>query len=441
MSGRIDVSAVRVLGLLSGTSGDGVDAAVAEIRLRDGTLQLTRVGEATLPWPGDLGERVRAALRAESTTAAELCRLDRDLGVGFGQVAAQAVARWGPVTLVASHGQTVHHAVDGAGGGRVGGTLQLGQPAEIAERVGVPVVADFRVRDVAAGGQGAPLVGILDALLLAGAADAGGGADAGGDAGAGPGPGSLAAVNLGGIANLTVRRPGAPIVAFDCGPGNALLDAAVARETGESQDSGGVRTARGTVDPALLAALRADPYLAAPPPKSTGKERYHAGYLDAALAQVPVARLDDLLATLAELTAGVVAAEAGRYRVRRVWASGGGVHNAGLMAALRRRLAEVGASLATTEALGLPVDVKEAYAFAVLGWLTWHGLPGTLPATAGVAGGAGGPGGAATDTAAPGVAAITGAAGPRILGAITPGAGPLRLPPPLPAPPHRARVQ
>jgi anhydro-N-acetylmuramic acid kinase len=384
-----------------------VDAALAEIWLADGVLHLRRVGSATFPWPDDARERILVASSAPpSTTAAGICRLDRDLGVALGQIAARAIDRLGRADLVASHGQTIHHDVDGDG--RVRGTLQLGQPAEIAESTGLPVVADFRVRDVAAGGQGAPLVSVLDELLLAGA-------------GTGPVAGPLAALNLGGIANLTVVRPGQPTLAFDCGPANALLDAAVARETGQPYDAGGVRTGRGTVDGPLLGGLLADPYLAAPPPKSTGKQRYHAGYLDAVLASLDRSgaespALDDLLATLAELTAAAVAGDAARYRVRRVWASGGGVHNAGLMAALRRRLAEAGAELGTTEELGLPADAKEAYAFAVLGWLSWHGLPGTVPS-------------------------CTGAAGPRILGAITPGAVPLRLPAPPPEPPHRAVVR
>jgi anhydro-N-acetylmuramic acid kinase len=384
------VTGVRVLGLLSGTSVDGVDVAAAELSVAGDTLRIARLGELTVPWPEPLRERVLAARSGAAVGAGELCRLDHELGEALGEVAAKAAGLMG-AELVASHGQTVHHEVDPAG--RVRGTLQLGQPARIAERTGLPVVADFRVRDVAAGGQGAPLVSVLDQLLLAVRSE------------------PVAALNLGGIANLTVVAPGEPALAFDSGPGNTLLDLAMAGQAGEPYDRDGRRTARGTVDPALLARLLADPYLSRPPPKSTGQERYHAGYLAAAGAAG--VGLDDLLATLAELTAAAVASDVARYRVRRVWASGGGVHNAGLMAALRRRLGEHGATLATTEELGLPVDAKEAYAFAVLGWLTWHGLPGTVPS-------------------------CTGAAGPRILGAVTPGAGPLRLPPPLPAPPRRA---
>lgn len=393
-TGPGDTPPVRVLGLMSGTSADGVDAAAAELRLVDGRLRIRRLGEWARPWREPLRRRILAAIDGGPTTAAELCRLDHDLGQALAESAAAALDRLGPVDLIASHGQTVHHDVDDSG--RVRGTLQLGQPARIAERTGLPVVADFRARDVAAGGQGAPLVSVLDELLLTGLVDE-----------------PVAALNLGGIANLTVVASGRPTLAFDCGPGNALLDLALQQATGQPYDVGGRRTAAGRVDPALLAVLLADPYLAASPPKSTGKERYHAGYLAAALARAPVPELADQLATLAEFTAAAVAADVARYRVRRVFASGGGVHNTGLTAALRRRLAEVGAELSTTDALGLPVDAKEAYAFAVLGWLTWHGLPGTVPS-------------------------CTGAAGPRILGALTPGTGPLRLPPPLPHPPRRA---
>ncbi|HEY8473132.1 MAG TPA: anhydro-N-acetylmuramic acid kinase [Natronosporangium sp.] len=380
----------RVLGLISGTSVDGVDAAAAAIELVDGVLRIERLGELTMPWPAQLRDRVLAARSGAPVGAGELCRLHHDLGTALGELAVRAIEQLGPVDLVASHGQTVQHLVEA---GTVRGTLQLGQPAQLAERTGLPVVADFRARDVAAGGQGAPLVSLLDRLLLAGR-------------------GPVAALNLGGIANLTVLRPRQPPLAFDTGPGNTLLDLAATR-AGERYDAGGERTARGAVVPTLLEALLADPYLAQPPPKTTGQERYHAGFLDAALAAVPPVGLDDLLATLAEFTAAAVADAAARFGVRLVFASGGGVHNAGLMAALRRRLAAAGAGLETTDALGLPVDAKEAYAFAVLGWLTWHGLPGTI-------------------------ASCTGAAAPRILGTITPGAGPLRLPAPLPALPDRA---
>jgi anhydro-N-acetylmuramic acid kinase len=389
---------MRVVGMLSGTSIDAIDVAVVDIDHDGDELLLRRVAEVSVPFDDDLRRRIRAVLPPASSGTRAWCRLDADLGRAFGDAARDVIDRHGHghADLVVSHGQTVHHEV---ADGVVYATLQLGQPAEIAERTGVPVVSDLRARDVAAGGQGAPLVSILDELVLAG-----------GDA-------ARAACNLGGIANLTVVRPDGPPVAFDAGPANALLDLVVADATAgrEHHDPDGRRTAAGTVDEALLAVLLDDAFLAAPAPKSTGKERYHHGYLDAALARAPVSRLDDLLATLAEAVAVAVADHASRYDVRQVLASGGGVHNRGLLTALARRLAAIGSSLDTTDALGIPVDGKEAIAFALLGWLSWHGLAGALPS-------------------------CTGARGSRILGSLTPGREPLRPPPPLSAPPRRARV-
>jgi anhydro-N-acetylmuramic acid kinase len=379
---------------MSGTSADGVDAAVGEFA-RYGELHTLRpIGHITLPWPPGIAAHISEVIASGSSSVAEVCRLDRDLGVALGEIAATAidVLDGGPVDLVASHGQTIYHDV--AADGTVNGTLQIGQPAEIAERLGVPVVADFRVRDVAARGQGAPLVSMFDHLLLAGADE----------------PSGL--LNLGGIANLTAVRPGQPTIAFDCGPGNALLDLAAHQATGEPLDRDGARTAHGRVDDTLLTVLLDDPYLAAEPPKSTGKERYHADYLAAALRQAPVPEADDLLATLAEAVAAAVAGDVALLGLQRVWASGGGVHNAGLMHALRRRLDAAGASLGVSDELGVPSDHKEAYAFALLGWLTWHGLPGSIPS-------------------------CTGASGPRVLGTIVPGAEPLQLPAPIPARPTR----
>lgn len=394
---------MRVAGLISGTSVDAVDVAVVDVHLDGEVLHLHRVGETEVAFDDALRARVLDVLpsgdgRSGVADPRTLALLDADLGRAFAAAARTAVdeVAGGQADLLVSHGQTIHHEVVD---GRVLATLQVGQPAELAEATGVPVVSDLRTRDVAAGGQGAPLVSILDHLVLAGA-----------DA-------PVAALNLGGIANLTVVRPDGPTIAFDAGPANALLDAAVRAATDgrDHHDAGGRLTAAGEVDPRLLDRLLADPFLAAAPPKSTGKERYHAGYLDDVLAQAPVAALEDRLATLAEAVAAAIADHADRFDVRRVVASGGGVHNAGLVAALRRRLAAADATWATTDEVGLPVDGKEAIAFALLGWLTWHGLPGT-------------------------VASCTGAAGPRVLGSITPGALPLRLPAPLPDLPARVEV-
>lgn len=348
---------------MSGTSYDGVDVVAAEFTLDGETLALRPLGHHSLDYDDGLRAQIAALLPPAGTTIEAVCRLDNRLGEVFAEAAAVGVElAGGAADVVVSPGQTVFHWVEQ---GRACGTLQLGAPARVAERVRVPVLSDLRSADVAAGGQGAPLVPVFDALLL--------------DAAVGP----RAALNLGGIANLTVVAPGAPILGYDVGPANALLDAAARRLLGRPCDLDGARAAAGRVHPGLLALLLAEPYYAAPPPKSTGKELFHAGYLDdrlAALAE-PVAP-DDVLTTLTELTARTVAAECDRHRVTEVIAAGGGVRNPTLLG----RLAALGAGrwrLRVTDELGVPAQAKEAYAFALLGWLSWHGLPGAVPSVTG----------------------------------------------------------
>jgi anhydro-N-acetylmuramic acid kinase len=360
---------MRVVGLMSGTSYDGVDVAAAEFRTAtdaDGatTLWLRPLGGRSLEYDDGLRAAIGALLPPGGTTVEEVCRLDNRLGEVFAEAAAVGVElAGGRADLVVSPGQTVFHRVVE---GRVTGTLQLGNPAWVAARVGVPVLSDLRSADIAAGGQGAPLVPAFDALLLAGADDR-----------------PRAALNLGGIANLTVVAPGAPVLGYDIGPANALLDAAARHFLGEPCDLGGRRAAAGRVHDELLALLLAEPYYAATPPKSTGKELFHAGYLADRLATldgpVPV---DDIFATVTELTARIVAAECDRHRVVEVVGAGGGVRNPVLWG----RLGALGAGrwrLRTTDDLGIPTQAKEAYAFALLGWLSWHGLPGAIPSVTG----------------------------------------------------------
>jgi anhydro-N-acetylmuramic acid kinase len=367
---------VKVLGLISGTSHDGIDAAVVDFTLRDEVLHGHVTATASTPYDPALRERLRAALPPAATTLAEVCALDTLIGQAFAHVAAAAP----PVDAVCSHGQTVYHWVEGS---RALGTLQIGQPAWIAERLGVPVVADVRIRDITAGGQGAPLVSYLDTLLLAGL------------------PGRPAALNLGGIANVTL--PGE--LAWDTGPANALIDAAVLRTGAHpaGYDVDGALAARGHVDERLLTELLAEPYYRLPPPKTTGKELFHDGYLDAHLGIEP----EDLIATLTALTARTVADAVRSAEVDALVVSGGGAANPTLMAMLGAELP--GVRLVPSAELGAPRDAKEAIAFALIGWQTLHGLPATLPG-------------------------CTGANGARILGTITPGAGPLRLPPVAQAP-------
>ncbi len=369
-----------VAGLISGTSVDAIDLAVADLTWRGPDIVLRPLRHAEHPWPADTRARLLAALPPAATTMAEVCALDVLVGEAFAAAACEAP----DAALLATHGQTVFHWIEN---GHARGTLQLGQPAAIVEATGLPVVSDFRARDVAAGGQGAPLAGTLDALWLAGDVP-------------------RAALNLGGIANITVvGRPGAPVLAFDTGPASCLLDLEAARITQgvQAADIDGRIARAGRVRPDLLARLLADSYYARPAPKSTGRELFDRGYVAHAAAGLPSVADADLMATLVELTAATVAGACARHGVAEVVASGGGVRNPVLMAALARRLAP--ATLTTSDARGLPSDAKEAYLFALLGFLTWHGVPGVVPGA-------------------------PGAGTPRVLGRISPGNAPLRLPDP-----------
>lgn len=376
---------------MSGTSYDAVDAAAAELRLGGDALVLKPLGMVSEPYDEALRESLAAALPPSAVPLADVCRLDTRIGQAFAATALRADRELcdGRAELVASHGQTVYHWVDG---GRVHGTLQLGQPAWIAEATGLPVVADFRPRDVAAGGQGAPLVSLVDLMWLRGR------------------PGTPVALNIGGIANLTAPDG----TAFDTGPGCALTDAAAREFSGGrlAYDADGALAARGRVHGPLLERLLSEPYYARPAPKTTGKELFHPGYVRAAgLDGLPA---DDVLATLTQLTARTVADAVRSVDATEVIASGGGTRNPVLMAMVRDRLP--GVAVRTSDELGLPSAAKEAYAFAVLGFLTAHGLAGTEPVS-------------------------TGARHPSVLGSVTPGRGGLRLPAPARRAPVRLEVE
>jgi len=368
---------MRVIGLMSGTSYDAIDAAAADLRLDGDQLVLSPLGMLSQPYSDELRAAVAGSLPPASTSVEQVCRLDTGIGQAFADVARQAVEQLcgGYADLIVSHGQTVFHWVDQ---GQVRGTLQLGQPAWIAEATGTTVVSDLRARDVAAGGQGAPLVSIMDVLWLRGR------------------PGVPIALNLGGIANITAVN-GEP-VAFDTGPANALIDAVVSELTGGRLgfDADGEMAARGQVHPELFGRLLAEPYYEWPAPKSTGKELFNLSYLARALEELPDIPADDLVATVTALTARTVADAVRRHGGTEVIASGGGIRNPVLMHLLASELGSV--PLRSTDELGLPSAAKEAYAFAVLGFLTAHGLGGTVPS-------------------------CTGARHTSVLGSITPGSG------------------
>mgnify|MGYP005811483759 CR=1 FL=1 len=386
---------MRVLGMISGTSMDGIDAAVVDFALDDDTLHGRVLHAVTVPYSPDLRARLIAALPPAPTSLAEVCRLDTAIGQEFATVAAAAAAAVGGVDLVVSHGQTAFHWVQG---GHALGTLQIGQPAWIAERVGAPVLSDVRIRDIVAGGHGAPLVAYLDALLLAGRA------------------GTAAALNLGGIANITVLRPDGTLVAYDTGPANALVDAVVIADGLDPAgfDTDGRLAAAGRVDQALLAVLLDDPYYRLAPPRSTGKEYFHLPYVrDAVRRSGTDPSPTDLVRTLTELTVRTVADEVRRQGATFLVTSGGGCHNPVLIDGIRAALP--GVEVTPVDQLGATADDKEAIAFALIGWCTVHGLPGTVPSG-------------------------TGASGARLLGTLTPGSGPLRLPEPLGAAPVRLRL-
>jgi anhydro-N-acetylmuramic acid kinase len=386
---------MTVIGLISGTSYDAVDAAAARMRLEGDTLFLVPLGLYSVPIPAPLRERIAAALPPHHTTVDEICRLDTAIGQLFGSVAAEAntALTGGAADLLSSHGQTVYHWVDGC---TALGTLQLGEPAWIAEASGLPVVSGLRSRDITRGGQGAPLASLLDALFVLG-----------GDRTAG-------SLNLGGIANITVWSNTGEVVAYDIGPASALMDRAVADATGgrERMDRDGVRAARGRVNAELLTVLLTEPYYRLLPPKSTGKELFHAGYTRAMVGERDMP-LDDLLATLTELTAVLVARSCREHGVRRLFVAGGGTRNPALMGRIRALTAP--ARVREFDDLGMPAQGKEAYTMAVIGFLTAHGLPATIPSA-------------------------TGAASSSILGCLTPGAAPLRLPEPARSLPSRIAI-
>ena len=385
---------MRVLGLSSGTSVDAIDVAAADFDLDGAELRLTPLGHREVPYSAGLREEIQRAMPPAATSMEAVTRLDTLIGQEFAAAAQTLLADiGGTADLVVSHGQTLFHWIED---GTARGTLQLGQPAWIAQATGLPVLSDVRSNDIAAGGQGAPLVSLFDSLLLAGRGDA------------------AAALNLGGIANATVIRPGEDPAAFDTGPANALLDASVRAATRgrESVDRDGEGARAGTVDGDLLAALLAHPYYARPAPKSTGREIFRAGYLDAVTAGRSIST-SDLLATLTELTARTVADALAPFGVAEVFVSGGGTRNPFLLERLGAHLAP--ARLRDAADLGIDADAKEAYLFALLGFFTWHGLPGTL-------------------------ASATGSSTPPLAGRITPGPGPLRLPEPAAVPPSRITV-
>jgi anhydro-N-acetylmuramic acid kinase len=364
---------LRVIGLISGTSADGIDAALCEIDGAPPHLSAQIVRAQTVPYEPALRERVLTAMRPGATGADEACKLNFAVGEAFA-LAALAVSGSAEsgIDLISSHGQTIWHQVEP--NGRVSATLQIGEAAVIAERTGATVISNLRARDVAAGGQGAPLVSYLDWLLLRHASE------------------WRAVQNIGGIGNVTFlpphSQPDADMIAFDTGPGNALIDSAVTLLTDGRlpYDAGGAWAAQGEVDSAWLAELLTHPYYRLRPPKTTGREVFGTDYAHD-LVQAGRARglADaDILATITRLTAQSIAAAYHDFApapITETIIGGGGRHNGTLMRMLTDALAPV--HVRTSEAVGIDGDFKEALLFAVLAYESWHNRPGCLPAQTG----------------------------------------------------------
>lgn len=367
-----------VAGIMSGTSADGIDVALCRISPAHPQPRIELVRHRPFPYPAVLREAVLAAMNARNTSAAELARLHWRLGEAYGE-AVQAAAQGYALDLVGCHGQTIYHqgVARPYAGRSIACTWQLGEPALIAAAVHAPVVANFRAADMVAGGQGAPLVPLLDATLFAHPRRA------------------RVLQNLGGIANLTLVPAGGALdqlIAFDTGPANMVIDALAQRLFGKRYDRAGRLAAAGTPNEPVLAALLRDLYYRRRPPKSAGREQYGAAFVDRVLSLARQRRLSphDILATATALTSRSIAL-AWRLFLHPHLAStsvdyivaGGGARNQTLMRMLAADLAPFHCRIQTTDDLGIPSEAKEAVAFALLAWHTWHRLPGNVPAATG----------------------------------------------------------
>lgn len=367
---------MRVCGIMSGTSLDGIDVAIVEVTGKGWKKRLNTLAHATYPYP----KPVRSAILAISNRETHTGQIAR-IHVLLGELYAEAVLRLcresslppDSVELIGCHGQTVFHEGQGSRvlGRQIASTLQIGEAAVIAERTGTVVASNFRARDMAAGGKGAPLVPYVDYLLFR-------------DARRG-----RVALNIGGIANLTVIPPAAQpeqVIAFDTGPGNMVMDQLVSRLTNGRQvyDRGGRLAAKGTVNEKLVKELCNDRFFRQAPPKTAGREEYGSEMVDRLVATgLP---LTDLIATANAFTAETIAIAVRRFAeplspVDDVIVSGGGAHNPVLMASLAQRLP--GSRVRPSSDFGMNVDAKEAIAFAILAYETFHHRPANLPSATG----------------------------------------------------------
>ncbi len=381
--------AMVVAGVMSGTSADGVDVAICRVspaRDASSTPRVTLLGHVGLPYPKAVRAAVLQAMDANAISVAELSRLNWRLGEIYADAIEKAQMRIGlKVALVGCHGQTVYH--QGAAEKYLGKTLrttwQMGEAAVIAERLQVPVVSDLRPADIAAGGQGAPLVPMLDYCMFRSEKV------------------SRVLQNLGGIGNLTVipaKSDVDTIMAFDTGPGNMVIDACMRRLYEREFDQGGAVARTGRVLQSAVEQVLKTKYFTAPPPKSCGREQFGEAFVSRFVAMCRKAARnvqdEDVVATATALTAASIVDAYHNFVWRHIKqaapsslvefvVAGGGAKNAMLMEMLRDRLEPMGAKVRLMEELGVPAQAKEAVAFALLAWLSWNGLTGNIPAATG----------------------------------------------------------
>lgn len=379
--------AMVVAGVMSGTSADGVDVALCKIspaRKERDAPRLKLVGHAGFSYSKAVRAAVLAAMDAKAASVADLSRLNWRLGEIYADCVEKAAAKFGvKAGLVGCHGQTIYHQGVAAKylAGDVRCTWQMGEASVIAEHLRVPVVSDFRPADMAAAGQGAPLVPMLDYTMFR------------------SGKVNRVLQNIGGIGNLTAISAGGGVdgvLAFDTGPGNMVIDACMQQLFGKAFDRGGVVARQGRVISRVVGRVLEEKYFSALPPKSCGREQFGASFTSRfiALCRRSGASDADVVATATALTAESVLQA---YR-NFVWAhlgtaaplaktefvvAGGGAKNTALMTMLRDRLQPLGVKVRLMEELGIPGQAKEAVAFALLAWLTWNGLPGNVPAATG----------------------------------------------------------
>jgi len=369
-----------VAGVMSGTSADGIDVAVVRIAPGKSNPKISLVTHKAFPYPAALRKAVLAAMNAKNTSSAELARLNWRLGLAYAEAVKATIDRHRlKLDLIGCHGQTLYHQARPSiyAGRSFACTWQLGEAAVIAGEIGIPVASNFRPADIVAKGQGAPLVPLLDFALFANVKR------------------GRVLQNIGGIANLTAIPAASTVeelVAFDTGPGNMVIDALTQRLFGRPYDRNGAIAARGQVLAAVLEKMLCNPYFQLEPPRTAGREQFGREYAAKFLEECKRAsrKPEDAIATATALTAESIARSYVEFVKKKMngapvefIASGGGARNTTLMAMLSARLERLGCELAASEQFGIPVEAKEAAAFALLAWMTWHHLPGNVPAATG----------------------------------------------------------